>query len=135
MQEHIEQARHNQNFHNCIEGNFEDNFFDWKITVLFYTAIHCLKALAAKKAIDIGETHVDIAKHIDPKSNTAKMRISANAYSEYKNLLQYSKTARYCGITDMETFQELKRIDHKHCMESLRKFKMYVAGKGVDIDK
>ncbi|NMH28488.1 hypothetical protein [Flavobacterium silvaticum] len=134
MQNHIDQASHNQNFHSCIQGQFATNFFDWKITVLFYIALHGLKALASKRGIDIGETHIDIERNVSPLRNSPIMAISKNAWNEYKSLFRYSQVARYEGITDFETFQKLKESDHGFCVLHLDKFKKYLKGQGVDLD-
>jgi uncharacterized protein (UPF0332 family) len=133
MQEHIEQVKHNQKFHECIVNNFNSQFFDWKITVLFYVAIHCLKALAAKRKINIGETHHDIEKSVNPEKPNAIMRISKNAWREYKTLFNYSRTARYNGITDFATFEKLMEIDHSNCITHLDNFKNYIIGQGIKL--
>ena len=104
MQNHIDQANHNQDFHDCIDTKFPDKFYDWKITVCFYIGLHWLKSLAAKKGIDIGETHFDIDKNVNPSRPHTIMPISKNAWREYKALFNYSQTARYTGITDLTTF-------------------------------
>ena len=123
MQQHLNQAKHNRDFHDCIQTQFEGQFCDWKITVLFYVAIHYLKALATKKGIYIGETHYDIEHNVNPDRNGAKMRITRNAWREYKNLFNYSRTARYEGITDISTFEQFKQIDHSYCLQHLENFK------------
>jgi len=133
MRRFLEQINHNQNFYNCIDNNFKDKFYDWKITVLFYIAVHCLKSLSVKRNIKIGNTHFDIECNVNPDREGSKMKISRNAWREYKNLYQYSRTARYNGITDIETFEQLKQIDHKYCLEHLKRFKKYVKGQGVNI--
>lgn len=133
MQQYIDQAIHNEDFHECVCTNFSDKFFDWKITILFYVAIHYLKALAAKKSIDIGETHMDIERNCNPDRANAAMRISANAWREYKNLFRYSQTSRYEGITDIETFEKLKEIDYSYCLKHLEFFKKYIKGQGIPI--
>lgn len=63
------------------------------------------------------------------------MKISRNAWSEYKNLYHYSRTARYEGITDFETFEKLKQIDHRFCLTHLQNFKSYIKGQGIEIIK
>lgn len=131
MQEHIDQAKHNQTFHDCIQKEFESRFFDWKITSLFYIALHCLKALASKKGIEIGQTHQDIERNVNPERNNAKMRITKNAWNDYKSLYRYSHTARYEGITDIITFEKLKEIDHSYCLQHLERFKNYIKGQGL----
>lgn len=133
MQEHIDQAKHNWDFHDCVETNFSGKFYDWKITVLFYIAIHYLKALASKRGIDIGETHFDIEHNVNPDRTGRKMQITKNAWREYKNLFNYSRTARYEGITDIATFEQLKQIDHSYCLKHLDNFRRYIEGQGVTL--
>jgi hypothetical protein len=133
MQQHIDQASHNQKFHDSIDTQFGELFYDWKITVLFYVAIHYLKALAAHKGIDIGETHYEIEQSVNPDRHSAKMRITRNAWREYKNLFNYSRTARYEGITDFETFEKLKQTDHTYCVQHLDNFKRYLRTQGLPI--
>lgn len=134
MQNHIDQANHNRDFHTCIEDNFSQKFCDWKITVLFYVALHYLKALASKRGIDIGETHYDIEKSVNPDRPGSVMKITRSAWREYKNLFNYSRTARYEGITEMNTFQNLKEIDHGYCVLHLENFKKYIEGQGIILD-
>jgi hypothetical protein len=132
MKKHIEQACHNENFHNSISEHFSNDYYDWKITVLFYVAIHYLKALAEQKRIKIGETHYEIENNINPIKNDAKMRITKGAWDLYRNLFNYSRTARYDGITDPATFQLIKESDHKYCLEDLDKFKKYLKSVGLE---
>lgn len=131
MQHHIDQATHNQQFHDCIETQFSGKFYDWKITVLFYIAIHYLKALAAQRKIDIGQTHYDIEHNVNPDRHGRKMTITKNAWREYKNLFAYSQTARYEGVTDISTFEILKKADHGYCLKHLENFRKYIEGQGV----
>ena len=133
MNQHLDQANHNLDFHECISSNFTDRFCDWKITVLFYVAIHYMKALALQNGVNIGDTHTEIEKSVRPNSPTAKMQITNNAWGEYKSLYNYSRTARYEGITDIATFDKLKQIDHSYCLKHLDNFKKYIVGRGVKI--
>jgi hypothetical protein len=133
MQQHIDQATHNQKFHDTIDCNFDGQFHDWKITVLFYVAIHYLKALASSRNIDIGETHYEIEQSVNPDRQNSKMKITRGAWREYKNLFNYSRTARYEGITDFETFEKLKQLDHSYCLTHLDNFKKYIQSQGITI--
>ena len=134
MKKHLDQANHNLKFHECIDTNFCGKFHDWKITVLFYIAIHYLKALGAKRNFDIGETHHEIEQNVNPDRHTSKMKITRGAWREYKNLFNYSRTSRYEGITDFETFEKLKEIDHTYCVKHLENFKKYIISQGIDVD-
>jgi hypothetical protein len=130
----LDQAGHNLNFHSHIDSNFEKKFCDWQITVLFYVALHLLKALAASRSVNIGETHYDIENSVNPDRGNPVMRISRGAWREYKSLFNYSRTARYEGITDFETFQLLKEKDHDFCLIHLDNFRKYIESQGVVLE-
>lgn len=133
MQKHLDQASHNQNFHNCIEGEFTDNFFDWKITTLFYVALHWIKALGVKRGYDLGETHYEIERNINPGRDDAPCKISQNAWRNYKYLFNYSRTSRYEGFTDISTFQKLMQADHNYCLKHIEFLRKYVEGQGIKL--
>lgn len=134
MEKYLDQASHNEDFHQCICDNFSDKFYDWRITTLFYIAIHYLKALASKKGINIGQTHHEIEQNVNPKKNNAAMRIKQGAWMEYKSLLNYSRTSRYDGITpDFETFEAIMKNDYIMAQENLKNFKKYIEKQGVEI--
>ncbi|WP_028892696.1 HEPN domain-containing protein [Tenacibaculum sp. 47A_GOM-205m] len=134
MDKFLNQASHNEKFHQCICENFSDKFYDWKITTLFYIAIHYLKALAAKRGIDIGQTHHEIEQNVNPKKNNASMRIKQGAWMEYKSLLNYSRTSRYDGIvSDFETFEIIMENDYKMAVKNLDNFKKYIQKQGIEV--
>ena len=135
MQNHLEQAKHNQELLSEMEIKFPQRFFDWKITVSFYTALHYLQALADKRNIEIGQTHNDIERNVNPNSRwTPVMRISNGAWGNYKELFQYSLTARYDGVEeDIEQFEILRQLDYLECKKHLDNFKKYIKSQGLDI--
>lgn len=126
MQQHIDQANHNQGFHDCIGTEFPDDFYDWRITVLFYTALHYMKALAAVRKIDIGRTHHEVNKYVNPKSPECKMQIKDHAWKSYYSLKKHSETARYDGIANPKAFNEIMKSYHIICLQDLNDFKNYV---------
>lgn len=101
---------------------------------MFYTALHYLKGLAEKRKINIGDTHYDIENSVNPDRSGNKMKISKNSWREYKALFRYSQTARYEGITDFESYNQLKEMDYKECLKHLERFKKYIEGQGVICD-
>lgn len=132
MQKHINQANHNHDFHDCLQEKFNDKFFDWKITVLFYTAIHYLKALSAKRGKDIGFTHKEIENAVNPDKFSTTMPIKKGAWTDYKALYRYSKTARYEGFQNNEVvFEQLRKIDHSHSNKHLKNFIVYIKSQGI----
>lgn len=133
MLQNINQAEHNEKFHSTICSHSKDKFFDWKITCLFYVAIHALKALAKKNGKNIGATHKQIEISVSPQKSATIMPLPQKAWDNYHNLYRYSKTARYSGFTEETTFEKLKEMDHNHCLQCLNGFKGYIKGQGVPL--
>lgn len=134
MKKHLVQAYHNQDFHTCINTAYPERFVDWKTTVLFYTALHLLKALAAKMKVDIGHTHKEIDKSINPASPFNKLRIKNNAYYDYVELQNNSRNARYDGIdTDNKIIEVIQRNDYKKSLQCLTHFVKYMESRGIII--
>lgn len=88
MSRHLNQAKHNEHFHNRLTGLCPDNF-DWKVTCLFYTANHFIKALAERRGIDIGNTHRDISYNISYLSPNVRMNIGKTPFRNYNRLLSF----------------------------------------------
>lgn len=128
MQNFIDQANHNQAFHDQIHASFPETYYDWKVTTLFYVAIHLLKSLAAKRKINIGDSHESISKNIKPIRGYEKpsMPLSTTAYDNYKSLYQYSRTSRYDGMTDPIGFEEEMKDMHDRALICLRNFRLYI---------
>ncbi len=130
MDEYIAKAKHNEAFHCDLCDNFHDKYFDWKITSLFYTAIHWIKVLAKKEKKDIGVTHQEVNRNINPSNYDSLLKLNKGAYYYYINLYKQSKTARYDGIdTDHATFELLKEADWKECQNHCSGLKKYLVEK------
>lgn len=131
QQKFLNQARHNEDFHNSLCREFEHSFFDWKITCLFYISIHYLKALAVKRNRYIGNHHAEINRNIKSGPHNPAMPISRTACNNYMQLFHHSQTARYDGFEDLATFNELKRDDYQQALQWFDAFKKFVGSSGV----
>jgi hypothetical protein len=135
MQRHLEQAAHNKEFKDCVDKSFPERFFDWKITVCFYTALHLIHALAKKRGIYIGESHEQVAKNIDPnRMPPGAMQINKQAWGHYRNLSKYARAARYDGITDFATFEKMMEQDYKECQIHMNELTKYLRNQGLPIE-
>lgn len=130
MSAHIKQAEHNRSFLTCIEREFNADFFDWKITVIFYEALHLLKAYGESKRINIGNSHIEINRNIHFKYGN-KLKLNQQTYKSYIRLYQYSRTARYDGITDIASFQKMKEADYTNALLDIDYLRKFLKGKGI----
>lgn len=133
MEQFLNQVKHNEDFHLTLASQNNNRFFDWKVTCLFYIAVHCLKALASKNNKNIGFTHKDVELSVSPLKNAVVMPLPSKAWSNYSIMYRYSMACRYDGFTDPDTFEEIKRTDYNHALQCLNGFKGYIKGQGVPI--
>lgn len=130
MERYIRQARHNLQLHNRLCNDYPEDFHDWKVTLLFYSALHWIRALAAQKSIDIGHSHFEIERSCNPLKG-GSMPISRKAWDEYDFLNKRSRTARYDGIRDMLAFKELHFMNHRKSLPGLEYLRKYLQGRGL----
>lgn len=120
MQEHLEQVEHNTELLNFLDEKSKSNYFDWKITITFYTAVHLIHALSRKKKRKIGREHKVINPNLDPSNSQAVMPLDYEAYQAYIDLYQSSRRARYTGVTcTKEVFLKLNEYEYRICRERL----------------
>lgn len=98
MKAHIDKALNNERFLQFIESNIKDDFIDWKITVIFYAALHYLKAFLKFKKVPNVNSHKEIDNAINPGLEGAKYPIPKNEFETYRDLYQISRSVRYSGI-------------------------------------
>lgn len=133
MKPYIEQGKHNEALYNHLKTTFPNQYNDWKITIIFYSAIHYLKAYAKLNKKTIGTSHHEIFLNTDSHNRNATFPIQKGAYTLYKDIYQYSRTARYNGMLDSATFELVMKADLDECEKHFEKFKKFLIGKNVPI--
>lgn len=124
--EFLNKGVYNHDFYVVLTEKFPHDYYDWRITVMFYCAIHCLKAFCLKNyGKYIGDTHHEIIKRVSPKGAEKIVDLPDGMWDEYHALYQYSKIARYEGITNHKLFEQLMKDNYKHASQHLTKLKMY----------
>jgi len=98
--DHISQAKHNLKFLSGINMSHNE-FFDWEVTVSYYTAVHLINAHISKKSNLHFRTHSDSKMAINPFGSLANTKVPENIYKSYIKLELLSRRARYL-IKDVE---------------------------------
>jgi hypothetical protein len=133
MKSHIERARANESFLIFIDQNGGDDFVEWKMTVLFYTGLHYLRAFLKFNKIPTPHSHKETDFLINPAYKTAKLPFPQKQYDYYNTLYQNSWEARYSGVYDT-TFQELLlKVKYSESIECLEKLKQYFQASGLHL--
>lgn len=126
VQKHYKQAVHNYKFFCEVHSKLPNAFFDWKITVLFYTATHLLRALMAEKEIEVAPSHSALRKAINPNSRQSKHPVKPHCYNSYKVLYNSSDDARYAGFIDPKRRGSYLKSRFKKCEEAIKSVDSYM---------
>lgn len=132
MQYHISQIKHNEEFSLVLETHYPKKYFDWRITVLFYTALHYLRALEKSKGLNFGTNHKSTRQNINPKLG-GLMPVSQSCFDAYMDMFNSAHTARYTGFLKASDFNTFMEYDYKSCENSLQVIKAYCIANGVKI--
>ena len=125
MKSHLERAKANERFLAFIDANEGDDFSEWKMTVLFYSSLHYLKAYLILKKKPLGHSHKDIDSIINPANAKAQFPFPQKIYDYYNTLYQNSWEARYSGVynTAMQAaLLKWKCSESLCCLEELKKY-------------
>lgn len=133
MNNFYNQAKHNEAFLTSIEQSFPEEYFDWKVTVIYYISIHMLKCLAKNRGVDIGNTHQDIASSMNPRRGKQATPFPEWAWNKYEDLLRYSKYSRYDGINDMAIVLIAQKNNYKECKKIFTAFCSYMKTNGIEL--
>ncbi|MDN3582731.1 hypothetical protein [Mucilaginibacter flavus] len=133
MNDFYNQAKHNEAFLTSIEHSFPDDYFDWKVTVIYYTSIHMLKCLAKKRGVKIGDTHQDIATSLNSRKGKQVTPFPTWAWNNYEDLLRYSKISRYDGINNRAIVLIAQKNNYNECKKLFTSFCSYMKKHGIEL--
>lgn len=120
------QSQKNEELYNILQAEHPDDFNDWKITLLFYSALHLLKALASQKGklSLIGTKHQSQLNSISPKSFI--MPFSHEAHGLYRLLMNECHAVRYSGYIQESFYETNLKNKLKKVHGAYFKFKKYI---------
>jgi len=92
--DHVSHAKHNLEFLSGINHS-HNGYFDWQVTVSYYTALHLINSHIAKQSNMHFRTHYDTKNAINPFGSFVNTRLPENIYTSYIKLEILSRRARY----------------------------------------
>jgi len=121
MKKHLKKAEYNERFLAEVEKWHPNTFFDWKITVVFYIAVHYIDAYLASHKIycnDHQQRRYEIEEGL--------YNVTQLCLDNYNNLYRVSRHARYNGFTDIIEFNKYQNEKYKEAKSNLKKIKDFV---------
>ncbi len=108
-----------KSFHNIeFDKNVGSDYPDWKVTAIFYTALHFIKHFAEQQNI-ILRNHNHIFENINPNNPDGIIPLHPKAYTAYKLLYDLSIKSRYEGINNKNLFLKNNSNNYKKSIEYL----------------
>lgn len=92
--EHLNPSQSNLQFLSKISSS-TDNFWDWQVTVCFYSALHLINAHIVNKTQSNYLTHKDVEAVLNPNNLLSVARLDIPNYIAYIKLLELSRRSRY----------------------------------------
>ena len=135
MDFHLSQASHNKDFLEFTHQNHPEKYFDWKITIAFYVALHLLKSLALKRGKPLGDSHSDIRKALNNRNKSKLFQFPPRQWIVYEGLFNYAHTSRYDGFIDPDSFLKQQQINFAHTMVLLEEFISYMKSQGIELSQ
>lgn len=88
---HLAQAEHNEQFLETLSLPATP-YLDWAVTVIFYAALHYIRALAARHQFTNISTYADMDRVFE---RVPVFRRNREVYVDYRQLKDDSRVARY----------------------------------------
>lgn len=114
MKSHLKKANYNEKFLEAFEELLPDDYFDWKITVVFYIAVHYIDAYFLSHGTSIN-SH-EVRRHV---LETHHSPLSEDCIDNYNNLYRLARNARYNGFLGLKEWNKHQRDCLKEAKKNL----------------
>ncbi|PZQ89447.1 MAG: hypothetical protein DI548_03830 [Flavobacterium johnsoniae] len=96
-------ADHNQDFLDSLVRDYENFYFDWKVTVQFYIALHRSYCILISKGLSISTSH---------KTNISELgNIERSLGISLNKLFTHSRQSRYEGFLTPDAMERINKIN------------------------
>lgn len=104
--EHIEKVKANLTFLENVCRN-EPAYWDWKVTISFYSAVHLINAHIAQKTGLHYRSHEQVLSAINPNETLSVCKLDEERYLSYAKLRNLSRRSRYL-VSDQDKIKDDK---------------------------
>jgi len=113
FRKHLQQAEHNESFLDCITKHSPKNYFDWKITVIFYIAVHYVDAYLVSHGIIVHD-HNERNNQIE-WGGGEPYSFNEDESNRYSDLYRMCRNTRYKCFIDKKSWEKQLQKDLKDC--------------------
>lgn len=125
---HIAQAKRNLKFLKSTQEAFPEEYFEWKITIVFYCTLHLAKAYLYECFSVKTENHEDI------KSQLYKTNVKKHVGKYYRSLEVLCHNCRYNGFINEDQWNKLNKLEFETAIKRANEINKYFKKKNVGVD-
>lgn len=108
---------HNKSFLETIENDYPQDYFDWKVTIQFYYALHVSFCILTTSGISVSTSH---------RENINALRlVDTNLSRKLYKLLKFSKQSRYDGFLSEDAMLRINKINYQENRLTLKEFEKF----------
>lgn len=104
-------ANHNKDFLESIINDYPKQYYDWKVTIQFYIALHRCYCVLLSKGYPVEHNHGSNIKNVKEIDS----EISRKLYDLYR----YSRQSRYDGFLTEDAMLRINEINHRNATSRL----------------
>lgn len=120
------QAIKNEQFLESIEEGHPHDFHDWKVTIIFYIAVHYLTSYANTQGVNLAKHSDTFEKLYGQDGEQPELAIHQEARADYSKLFKLSRTTRYDGYIDVKGRAKLDKLRLRDAKQMLERFKSHI---------
>ena len=134
MDNHLRQVAHNESLLDHLETTCPNSFNDWKVTLVFYTALHLIRAFCKHSGVVVGVSHKELQIAMNNRgSSVPNLDVDVDCTNHYNSLYAASRQARYDGMENNTLFESSNQRRLTFSKIKLQKIKDHLKAKGLPI--
>jgi hypothetical protein len=134
MENHLKQSAHNESLLDNLERLFPMEYNDWKVTLVFYAALHLIRAYAIQSNVTVGVSHKELQVAMKNQgASVPNLDVDSGCTNNYASLYSASRQARYDGFSNPVIFEASNRRSLAFCKIKLQRIKDHLRDKGLPI--
>jgi hypothetical protein len=134
MDNHLLQVTHNEGLLAHLETTCPRSFNDWKVTLVYYIALHQMRAFGKFMHVSIGRSHKDLEVAMKNQgASVPNLDVDRECADSYMILESVSRAARYDGIDDPSIFEHINGKRLSFSKLKLQKIKNHLEAKGLPL--
>jgi hypothetical protein len=123
---HHKKAAHNLDLVSKINLELSDEWWDWQVTIVFYSALHIVNTYLARVHDLHYMTHVKVYDALNPENAMSVARIDEEPFVAYESLRKLSRRSRYLvhGDNGVNSPNQTFFTYEKHLAKAVRHYEV-----------